>query len=126
MLNLSFDSIMPSEIPNYSGNLIFTTKRDFPQKNEKLILDEEIFDHHPTVIQGKMIQRLNLHLNDESLIIGVDPGKRIGLSIFYYGKEIECSVYSSMETLVSHLIQILGGLRAKRKIVKIGNGNMGE
>ena len=124
MLNLSFDSILPSEIPDYPGNLIFTTKRDFPQKNEKLLLDEDIFHHHPTVIQGKMIQRLNLNLNDEFLIIGIDPGQRIGLSIFYFGKEIERSVYSSVENLVSHLIQILGGLRAKRKIVKIGNGNM--
>ena len=61
---------------------------------------------------------------DEDLILGVDPGQRIGLSIFYYGKEIESSFHSSVEELVFHIIQVLGGLRAKRKIVKIGNGNM--
>jgi len=69
------------------------------------------------------MQRLNPDF-EEDLILGVDPGQRIGLSIFYYGKEIESSLYSSVEELVFHIIEILGGLRAKRKIVKIGNGNM--
>ncbi len=69
------------------------------------------------------MQRLNPDF-EEDLILGIDPGQRIGLSIFYYGKEIESSLYSSVEELVFHIIEILGGLRAKRKIVKIGNGNM--
>jgi len=71
-----------------------------------------------------MMQRLNPDFEQEDLIFGVDPGQRIGLSIFYYGKEIESSFHSSVEELVFHIIRVLGGLRAKRKIVKIGNGNM--
>jgi hypothetical protein len=71
-----------------------------------------------------MMQKLNPDFKEEDLILGIDPGQRIGLSIFYYGKEIESSFYSSVEKLVFHIIQVLGGLRAKRKIVKIGNGNM--
>ena len=71
-----------------------------------------------------MMQKLNPDLEEEDLILGIDPGQRIGLSIFYYGKEIESSFHSSVEELVFHIIQVLGGLRAKRKIVKIGNGNM--
>jgi hypothetical protein len=71
-----------------------------------------------------MMQRLNPDFEEEDLILGIDPGQRIGLSIFYYGKEIESSFHSSVEELVFHIIQVLGGLRAKRKIVKIGNGNM--
>jgi len=70
------------------------------------------------------MQRLNPDFEEEDLILGIDPGQRIGLSIFYYGKEIESSFHSSVEKLVFHIIQVLGGLRAKRKIVKIGNGNM--
>ncbi len=71
-----------------------------------------------------MMQRLNPDFEEEDLILGIDPGQRIGLSIFYYGKEIESSFHFSVEELVFHIIQVLGGLRAKRKIVKIGNGNM--
>jgi len=71
-----------------------------------------------------MMQRLDQDFEEEDLILGVDPGQRTGLSVFYYGTEIGKSFHSSVEELVFHIIQILGGLRAKRKIVKIGNGNM--
>ncbi len=98
--------------------------KESPQKCEKPLFHEDIFEHHPTVIRGIMMQRLNQDFEEEDLILGVDPGQRTGLSIFYYEKEIGSSSHSSVEELVFHIIQVLGGLRAKRKIVKIGNGNM--
>lgn len=70
-----------------------------------------------------MIQKLNLGY-EEDLVIGVDPGQRIGLSILYFGREIENSFHSSIDEIVLHIIKILSGLRAKRKIIKVGNGNM--
>ncbi|MFQ5781964.1 MAG: hypothetical protein ACE5GR_02775 [Nitrosopumilus sp.] len=123
-LNLSFDSILPEEILDYSGHLILTTREESPKKCEKPLLHEDIFDHHHTVIRGIMMQKLNLDFEEDNLILGIDPGQRIGLSVFYYGKEIESSFHSSVEELVFHIIRVLGGLRAKRKIIKIGNGNM--
>jgi hypothetical protein len=104
--------------------LIFTTRKESPIKCEKILLHEDILEHHPTVIKGIMIQKLKLDFEEEDLILGVDPGQRMGLSIFYYGIEIESSVHTSIEELVLHIIGILGGLRAKRKILKIGDGNM--
>ena len=109
---------------HYSGHLIFTTSTEFPKKCKKPLLDEDIFKHHPTVIRGIMMQKLSLDFDEEILILGVDPGQRIGLSIFYYDTEIERSFYFSTEELVLHIIHILCNLRAKRKIIKIGNGNM--
>jgi hypothetical protein len=38
--------------------------------------------------------------------------------------EIEISFHNSIKELVFHIIGILGGLRAQRKILKIGDGNM--
>jgi len=124
VLNLSFDSILPEEIPEYSGNLVLTTRKEYPPECKKPILDEDVFEQHFTVIRGLMIQKLNLEYNEKDLVIGIDPGQHIGLSIFYFGKEIESSVYLSIDELVLHLIRILGSLRATRKIIKIGNGNM--
>ncbi|NJK77618.1 MAG: hypothetical protein HC944_00545 [Nanoarchaeota archaeon] len=122
-LNLSFDSILPDDIPNYDGDLIFTTMREAPQACEKPMLHEDIFEQHHTVIRGLMIQKLSLGY-EQDLVIGIDPGQIIGLSIFYFGREIESSFNLSVEESVLHIIKILGGLRARRKIVKIGNGNM--
>ena len=101
-----------------------TTQKEAPSNSSKPMLYEEIFDKHPTVIQGLILQKLGLRFEKEELVIGVDPGSRTGLSVFYYGIEIESSLHSSIDSLVFHMITILAELRAKRKIVKIGNGNM--
>lgn len=103
--------------------MVLTTRKEAPIECEKPILHEDIFENHPTVIKGLMIQKLALGYEEE-LIIGIDPGQRTGISIFYFGREIESSFISSTEELVLHIIEILGGLRAKRKVIKIGNGNM--
>ena len=104
--------------------MVFTTREESPKKCEKILLHEDILEHHPTVIRGMMMQKLSLPFEEDDLILGVDPGQRIGLSIFYFGVEIERSVHTSIDKLVFHIIGILGGLRAKRKILKIGDGNM--
>lgn len=124
-LNLKFDSILPDEIDSYEGNLIMTTKNESPKNTKKPIFHEEILDKPPTVIRGMILRVMDSGFENEELVIGVDPGSRIGLSVYYFGKEIESSLHSSVENLVDHIISILAGLRAKRKVVKIGNGNMG-
>lgn len=88
------------------------------------MLHEEIIDKDPVVIQGLMIQKLQIGLDKNELMLGIDPGYRTGLSVFYFGKEIERSIFTSIEALVMHVAKILAELRADRKIVKIGNGNM--
>lgn len=88
------------------------------------MLHEEIVDKDPVVIQGLMIQKLQVGLDKNELVLGIDPGSRTGLSVSYYGKEIERSIFNSVESLVMHIAKILAELRADRKIIKIGNGNM--
>ena len=121
---MSYDSILPEDITNYDGDLILTTKKEAPKECEKPMLYEEIFDQHITVVRARMLQVLEVGYQDDELIVGVDPGERIGLSVSYSGREIESSHHYSIEKLVLHVIKIMGGLRAKRKIVRIGNGNM--
>ena len=123
-LNISYDSLLPNEITDYKGSLVLTTKKEAPKNCNKPILYEDVFDNHITIIRAIMIQKLNLDFQEDELILGVDPGQRIGLSVSYSGREIENSLHSSIEKLVTHIVTILGKLGAKRKIVKIGNGNM--
>lgn len=88
------------------------------------MLHEEIMDKDPVVIQGLMIQKMQVGIEKNEMVLGIDPGFRTGLSVFYFGKEIESSIFTSVESLVMHIAKILAELRADRKIVKIGNGNM--
>ena len=121
---MPFDTILPEQISKYPGNLILTTKKEALPECQTPMLHEDLFEQPSAVIRGLMIQKLNLNYNEKDLVIGIDPGQQIGLSIFYFGKEIESSFFSSIEKLVLHIISIMGNLRAKRKIIKIGNGNM--
>lgn len=88
------------------------------------MLHEEIIDKDLVLIQGLMIQKLGGDLDNNELVLGIDPGLRTGLSVFYYGREIERTIFTSIEALVMHIAKILAELKADRKIVKIGNGNM--
>jgi hypothetical protein len=88
-----------------------------------ILLDDE-FNYHPTIVKAKIVKKLQSGLNESSLVIGIDPGSRIGLSIFYYEKEIESSFYTSIDDLVSHIVKILAGINAQKKVVKVGNGTM--
>ena len=121
---MKYDSILPSEINSYQGTLILTTNKEAPATSDKAIMYEEILGKDPAVIRGLMIQKLDPELDKNELILGIDPGHRTGLSVFYFGKEIERSIYTSINQLVSHVANILAELKAERKIVKIGNGNM--
>jgi len=123
-LNLQYDSIIPDDIPNYQGNLIFTTEDESPRFATQAILNEEVLKEDPTVIQGIIIEKLDSGINESELLIGIDPGQRIGLSVSYLGKEIERGLYTSPEEIASHVAKILGGLKAEHKLVRIGNGNM--
>ena len=100
------------------------TSSETPKDIKIQALYEDILDLEPTVIKGLIMQKLDIVHYPDELLIGIDPGKRIGLSIYYYGREIENSLHTSEEDLIFHLVRILAGLHAKKKIVKIGNGNM--
>jgi len=100
------------------------TSSEAPKDIKIQALYEDIIDLEPTLIKGLIMQKLGKVQHPDELLIGIDPGKRIGLYIYYYGMEIENSLHISVEDLIFHLVRILGGLQAKKKIVKIGNGNM--
>jgi len=64
------------------------TSSETPKDIKIQVLYEDILDLEPTVIKGLIMQKLDIILYSDELLIGIDPGKRIGLSIYYYGREI--------------------------------------
>jgi len=123
-LKLNYDSVLPEEVTCSDRRLILTTMPESLQIPTNLILLDDEFNNHPTIVKAKIVKKLQSGLKESSLVIGIDPGSRIGLSIFYCEKEIESSFYTSADDLVSHIVKILGGINAQRKVVKVGNGTM--
>lgn len=123
-LKLNYDSVLPEEITSSDKRLILTTIHESSKIPTNLVLFDDEFNYHPTIIRAKIAEKLQSKLGHSSLVIGIDPGSRIGLSIFYNEHEIESSFYTSTDDLVSHIVKILVGINAQRKVVKIGNGTM--
>ncbi len=121
---MNYDSILPEEVNDSDKRVILTTAREAPKITSNLVLYDDEFDADPTVIKGLITQKLESGIHESSLIIGIDPGDRVGLSVFYFQKEIESSTYTSLDELIPHVVKILAALKAERKIIKIGNGNM--
>ncbi|ABK78355.1 hypothetical protein CENSYa_1744 [Cenarchaeum symbiosum A] len=111
-------------MPRYRGSVVLTTREEAPAGAHIPLLYEESVEEHPTVLAGLILQKAGAGAGERELVIGIDPGSRTGLSVFYLGREIESSIHSTTEGLVSHIITVLAGLSTRRKIVRIGNGSM--
>ena len=123
-LGINFDSILPRDIPYFDGDIILTTEKEAPKNPVIPLLFDDITDKDTEVIQGLISQKLDHGLNDNQLLLGIDPGKQIGLSVYYLGNEISSSFFVSIEKLIQKIISILAELKAKHKIIKIGDGDM--
>jgi|TARA_B110000014_G_scaffold256049_1_gene238655 RNase H-fold protein (predicted Holliday junction resolvase) len=88
------------------------------------LLFEDITEKDIVVIHGLISQKIDSGLNQDQLLLGIDPGKQIGLSVYYLGNEISSSFFISTDKLIEQVINILAELKAKQKIIKIGNGDM--
>ena len=119
-----YDSILPNQIQNYDGGLLFTTQSEAPEYSSIPLLFGDLTKKEPVVIKGLIIQKLDSGLNEKILLLGIDPGQRIGLSVYYLGNQISNTFFISIEKLVEYLVTIMAELNAKKKIVKIGNGDM--
>jgi len=115
---------LPSEIDSFKGDLIVTTEKEAPKQISIPILFDEIISKDPIVVKGIITKMLNSSTNSSKLVLGIDPGERIGVSVTYLENEIARAFFVSLEKLIRYLISILAELPASRKIVKIGNGDM--
>ena len=115
---------MPSQIDDFDGDLVVTTEKEAPKEISTPVLFDEIISKDPVVVKGIITKMLNTSTNSSKLILGIDPGERIGVSVTYLENQLSRTFFVSLETLIPYLISILAELPAARKIIKIGNGDM--
>ena len=124
LLQLNYDELSPSEALNSYSRIIITSKEESPIfKKKNIIVDSEL-NENPVIIKAKILRKLIGSHTYDQLTIGIDPGNRIGISIFYLYDEIESVVLSTIESTLNFIIKILSGINAKKKVVRIGDGNI--
>ena len=124
LLQLNYEELSPSEAVNSYSRIIITSKEESPIFKKKNIMVDSELNENPVIIKAKILRKLIKSHTFDQLTIGIDPGNRIGISIFYLHDEIESVVLSTIELTLNFIIEILSEIKAKKKIVRIGDGNI--
>ena len=124
LLQLNYEELSPSEAVNSYSRIIITSKEESPIFKKKNIMVDSELNENPVIIKAKILRKLIKSHTYDQLTIGIDPGNRIGISIFYLHDEIESVVLSTIESTLNFIFKILAEINAKKKIVRIGDGNI--
>lgn len=81
----------------------------------------EDLSEDPLVMEGQLLSRL-LEETSRDLLIGIDPGSRIGVAMFYGGRELGALTSTSVEGSVESLLVLVGQVPHSSLSVKIGGG----
>jgi hypothetical protein len=118
---LRFASLTPGSDCRQCG-LILTTLEE-AQSFGNLALALEDLDENPGVFKGQVLSGLGG--GGDAIFVGVDPGKRTGLAVFYGETKLAFGTFDSVVALSSRVGAFGAGIPRSRLVVRIGNGNRG-
>jgi hypothetical protein len=124
LMDLRFESLSPEEAASSNAKIIITTKDEAEIVRRKDVLLDTELDRYPVLIKAKILRNIMGSYHDDQLTIGIDPGTRIGISIIYLHNEIDSFVESSLDSTIQLVSVLLSGIRSKKKIVRIGDGDI--
>lgn len=122
-MNIRFSSLSPEEASRTNAKIIITTKDEASLiRREDLIFDFQL-DTSPALFKAMLLKILTGNYIEDILVVGVDPGNRIGIYVLYLHTELYSTVRSSLREAVKFIMNILSCINSSKKILKIGNGD---
>jgi hypothetical protein len=118
--HLRFSSISPGQPANPAQDLVLTSKREVPAFGESAVAIEDLSED-PLIMEGQLLSRL-LEESRRNLLIGIDPGSRIGVVMFYGGRELGALTTNSVERLADLVVAVVRDVPHSSVSVKIGGG----
>ena len=121
-IKVPFTSMAPgAKIPEGVKLAITTSKEKDLTAGIDIILLEDI-ENDEDLAKQKILKQLQVD-RDEPLVVGVDPGRRIGVVGYYGNSELYGEVLGSSEEAIQRILKLLKSGQRRSKIVRIGNGN---
>ena len=122
-MNIGFSSLSPEEASRTNAKIIITPKNEASLiRREDLIFDFQL-DTSPALFKAMLLKNLSGNYIEDMLVVGVDPGNRIGIYVLYLHTELYSTVRSSLREAVKFIMNILSCINSSKKILKIGNGD---
>jgi len=118
---LDFLSITPQESVPIDIEVVITTaaERHLIKHPRVLVYTNEA---NPAETVNEAVRTLQGKKSQETIVVGVDPGKTFGLAVLSDGNVLETLTCSSIEETVKAIVDALSKLHAAAHIVKVGNG----
>jgi len=118
--HLRFSSISPGQAMDQARDLVLTSKEETSALGGKVVSIEEL-NENPLIMEGQLLSRL-LDESKRNLLIGIDPGSRIGVVMFYGGRELGALTANSVDEVVDLLVVVASEVPYSSLSVKIGGG----
>ena len=118
--HLRFSSISPGQAVDSARDLVLTTKEEMSSLGGKAVAIEDL-NKDPLIMEGQLLSRL-LDESRRDLLIGIDPGSRIGVVMFYGGRELGALTANFVDELVDLLVMVVRDVPHSSLAVKIGGG----
>ncbi len=118
---LPFLSLTPYDTIPAKIKAVITTENERSYINHPNIL---VFQENadPAAIVNEAIRSIEGKRNQETITIGVDPGKTLGMAVLSNGNVLETMIHSSVEQTVTAILDALNKNPATTYIVKVGDG----
>ena len=122
---LNFRSVVPGEAADFGDcAVILTTRREaerFAEKSDGSAIAIEDLDENPLIMKAQLVARMDEGARE--LLLGIDPGSRIGLAVFYAGAGLGSHTFNSRMSLYKTMFGLVQRVPNSGCIVKIGNGS---
>lgn len=115
---LPFSSVLPES--EFDFDLVLTTADEAGKFGSRAMVLEEL-DENPGIFKGQVVSRLSGE--SDVLLVGVDPGKRTGLAVFYGQTKLAFSTFDSAAAVCTRIGAFAKGVSYSRLLVRVGNGN---
>jgi hypothetical protein len=116
---LLFESVLPGS--DHGGcELVLTTKDEAGPFGDRALVLEEL-DEDPGVFKGQIFSRL--FEDEDSVFVGVDPGARTGLAVYYGRTPLAFHTFDSPGALCAKIGTFALRLPDCRFVLRVGDGN---
>lgn len=115
-----FKSVTPSELDSEKCSLILTTKKELDGIDGTSVAIEEL-NENPVIMKGQIIARLR-KVGRRELLVGIDPGSRIGVAVFYQNLKLASLTFNSVAALLNVLEAMVRSIPHSKLLVKVGSG----
>jgi hypothetical protein len=117
--DLPFSSALPDS--DFAPcDIVLTTAEEVKQFGDRALALEDL-DENPGVFKGQIVSRLTGE--GDVILVGIDPGKRTGLAVFYGQTKLAFNTFDSAGAVWTRVAAFARGVPSSGLLVRVGNGN---